>query len=76
MMEAASTSEIMVNFYQTTWHSNPEDSHLRTCHHENLESHFEDPVFLYIKIKLDLTFGGLGRVPAQCNVARVLAVGH
>jgi hypothetical protein len=30
MMEAASTSEISVNFYQTTWYNNPEDSHLPT----------------------------------------------
>jgi hypothetical protein len=30
MMEAATTSEMLVNFYQTTWHYNPEDSHLRT----------------------------------------------
>jgi hypothetical protein len=29
-MEAASTSETMVNFYQTTQRYNPEDSHLRT----------------------------------------------
>jgi hypothetical protein len=28
MMEAASTSEMLVNFYQTTWRCNPEDSHL------------------------------------------------
>jgi hypothetical protein len=28
-MEAASTSETWVKFYQTTWHSNPEDSHLQ-----------------------------------------------
>jgi hypothetical protein len=28
MMEAARTSEMLVNFYQTTWHYNPEDSHL------------------------------------------------
>jgi hypothetical protein len=27
-MEAASTSETSVNFYQTTWCCNPEDSHL------------------------------------------------
>jgi hypothetical protein len=27
MMEAASTSETSVNFYQTTWHNIPEDSH-------------------------------------------------
>jgi hypothetical protein len=29
MMEAARTSETLVNFYQTTRHYNPEDSHLR-----------------------------------------------
>jgi hypothetical protein len=29
MMEAASTSEMSVNFYQTTWNYNPEDSHLQ-----------------------------------------------
>jgi hypothetical protein len=28
MMEAARTSELSVNFYQTTWHYNPEDGHL------------------------------------------------
>jgi hypothetical protein len=28
IMEAASTSETSVNFYQTTWHNIPEDSHL------------------------------------------------
>jgi hypothetical protein len=30
MMLATSTFEIVVNFYQTTWHYNPEDSHLHT----------------------------------------------
>jgi hypothetical protein len=38
MMEVASTSETSVNFYQTTQCYNPEDSHLRTCRCENLES--------------------------------------
>jgi hypothetical protein len=28
MMEAESTSETSANFYQTTLHNNPEDSHL------------------------------------------------
>jgi hypothetical protein len=28
MMEAARTSEMLVNFYQTTQRYNPEDSHL------------------------------------------------
>jgi hypothetical protein len=39
MMEAASTPEMLVNFYQTTWCNIPEDSHLHTRHHENLKSH-------------------------------------
>jgi hypothetical protein len=30
MMEAAITSETSVNFYQTTRHDSPEDSHLHT----------------------------------------------
>jgi hypothetical protein len=42
MMEAASTSEMSVNFYQATWHINPEDSHVRTHRHENLKSHQEE----------------------------------
>jgi hypothetical protein len=39
MMEAASTSETSVNFYQTTRRNNPEDSHLHTRRHENLQSY-------------------------------------
>jgi hypothetical protein len=35
-MEAASTSEMSVKFYQTTWPNNPEDSHLHTRRRENL----------------------------------------
>jgi hypothetical protein len=38
-MEAASTSETSVIFYQTTRHNNPEDSHLHTCRRENLISY-------------------------------------
>jgi hypothetical protein len=38
-MEAASTSETLVNFYQTTRRYNPEDSHLHTRRHKNLKSH-------------------------------------
>jgi hypothetical protein len=38
MMEAASSSETSVNFYQTAWRNNPEVSHLHArCH--NLKSH-------------------------------------
>jgi hypothetical protein len=32
MMEAARTSETLVNFYQTTRRYNPEDSHLLKLH--------------------------------------------
>jgi hypothetical protein len=39
MMEAARTSETLVNFYQTTWRYNPEDSHLRTHCRENVKSY-------------------------------------
>jgi hypothetical protein len=38
MMEAASTSETSVNFYQTTRRNNPEDSHVHTHRRENLKS--------------------------------------
>jgi hypothetical protein len=38
MIEAVSTSEMSVNFYRTTQHNNPEDSHLHTHCHENLKS--------------------------------------
>jgi hypothetical protein len=39
MMEAASTSETPVNFYQTAWRNNPEDSHFHTRRRENLKYH-------------------------------------
>jgi hypothetical protein len=39
MLEAASTSETLVNFYQTTRRNNPEDSHLYTRCRDNLKSH-------------------------------------
>jgi hypothetical protein len=41
MMEAASTSETLINFYQTTRRNNPEDSHLHTRRPENLKSYNE-----------------------------------
>jgi hypothetical protein len=39
VMEAASTSETSVNFYQTTRRYNPKDSHLHTRRCENLKSY-------------------------------------
>jgi hypothetical protein len=38
MMAAASTSETLVNFYQTTRRNNTEDSYLHTRRRENLKS--------------------------------------
>jgi hypothetical protein len=38
MMEAESTSETSVSFYQTTRLNIPEDSHLHASHRENLKS--------------------------------------
>jgi hypothetical protein len=38
-MEAARTSETLVNFYQTTRRYNPEDSNLHTHRRENLKSY-------------------------------------
>jgi hypothetical protein len=38
MMEAASTSETLVNFYQTTRHNNPEDSHIYTRRHDKIKT--------------------------------------
>jgi hypothetical protein len=45
MMEAARTSETLVNFYQTTRGYNPEDSRLRTYRRENLKSYMKMTVF-------------------------------
>jgi hypothetical protein len=42
-MEAARSSETLVNFYQTTWRYNPEDNHLRTHRRENLKSYLVTP---------------------------------
>jgi hypothetical protein len=39
MVEAASTSEKSVNFYQTTRHNNPEVSYLHIRRRENLIFH-------------------------------------
>jgi hypothetical protein len=41
-MEAARTSETVVNFYQTTRRYNPEDSHLCTHSRENLKFYLGD----------------------------------
>lgn len=38
MVEAANTSETLVNFYQITQHNNPEDSHLSTFEYKPARS--------------------------------------
>jgi hypothetical protein len=57
MMEAASTSETSVNFYQTTRSKNPEDSHIHTRRSENLKSQEMKRHLLHIQtpslIKID-----------------------
>jgi hypothetical protein len=42
MTDAASTSEMLVNFYQTTQRNNPADSHLHTRHNKNIKSHLHE----------------------------------
>jgi hypothetical protein len=50
MMEAASTSETSVNFYQTTQHYNTEYSHLHTRCHENLKFYRNISLHNHIKV--------------------------
>jgi hypothetical protein len=43
MMEAARTSETLVNFYETTRRYNPEDSHLSlSCSQEQATGHYPE----------------------------------
>jgi hypothetical protein len=49
MMEAARTSETLVNFYQTTRRYNPEDSHLHTHRRENLKSYVKRSVSIHVQ---------------------------
>jgi hypothetical protein len=51
MMEAANTSETLVNFCQTTRRNNPEDSHLHTRRREKLNSHSCD-MFVVVFLSL------------------------
>jgi hypothetical protein len=55
-MEAASTSEKSVNFYQTTRPYNPEDSRFHTHSRENLKSYLVctlNQIFVEYQIKED-----------------------
>jgi hypothetical protein len=44
-MEAANTFETSVNFYQTTWCFNPQDSHLHTRYSVNVKSYMKELVY-------------------------------
>jgi hypothetical protein len=55
-MEAARTSETLVNFYQTTRRYNPEDTHLRTHRRENLKSYQHERYHIYKNKK---TYGNI-----------------
>jgi hypothetical protein len=64
MLEAARSSEMTVNFYQTTWRYNPENSHLRTNRHENLKSYqtcvvgqLHTPIDFNLEKELPVPFG-------------------
>jgi hypothetical protein len=49
MMEAARSSETLLNFYQTTRRYNPEDSHLHINRRENLKSYESNKPLISIK---------------------------
>jgi hypothetical protein len=65
-MEAARTSETLVNFYQTTRCYNPEDSNLHTHRRENLKSYemqydceyetIQESKYLYTPININQAF--------------------
>jgi hypothetical protein len=52
MMEAASTSETLVNVYQTTLRNIPEDSLLHTRRRENLKYHLAYMDFVIMRLIL------------------------
>jgi hypothetical protein len=49
IIRAVSTSDMLVNFYQTTKHNNPEDHHLHTHRRENLKSHFSHTFLEFVE---------------------------
>jgi hypothetical protein len=54
MVMAVSTSEMSVNFYQTTRRNIPEDSHLHTHRRENLKSNVFIIVFSACVVAIDI----------------------
>jgi sorbitol-specific phosphotransferase system component IIA len=45
-IQTVSTTEMQINFYQTTRRNIPEDSHIHTRGRENLKSHQEGDFFV------------------------------
>jgi hypothetical protein len=60
MMEAGTSSETSVNYYQSTRRNNPEDSHFHTRRRENFESHIMSSFRCYEGVtkqeRLDIAF--------------------
>jgi hypothetical protein len=71
-MEAASTPETSINFYQTTRRNNPEDSHLHTCRRENLKSGEMALVFLKKQAIRSIFVLEIKRVPVFMDYVRLL----
>jgi hypothetical protein len=66
-MEAARTSETLVNFYQNTRRYNPQDSHLRTHRSENLKSH----CFIFVAELQVFRDGGKSWKPSALSRAEI-----
>jgi hypothetical protein len=72
-MEAASTSETSVNFYQTTRRNSPDDSHLHTRRRENLKSHHIFYSFLILILVETVGIEALDHVGGpQYNISRMV----
>jgi hypothetical protein len=65
MMEAAKTSETLVNFYQTKRRYNPEESNLRNNRRESLKSYLY--VFSVYSCVPDASANNLRRILQACQ---------
>jgi hypothetical protein len=76
-MEAARTSETLVNFYQTTRCYNPEDSNLHTHRREKLKSYFSVSCQccfqLHVTTKLDRTEDCVPQPVRESNIILLLS---
>jgi hypothetical protein len=69
MMEAVNTSETSVNFYQTTQHNIPEDSHLHTCRRDNPKSHLLCNIL--IEFTIPMTVVRLIKICLKVNICHM-----